>query len=62
LSQFKNKILFIKEEIIMKLIKPAKIDPIEIKKESNFFSKTVSAIVAANLLILGMIYFTIYNG
>ena len=46
----------------MKLIKPAKIDPIEIKKESNFFFKTVSAIVAANLLILGMIYFTIYNG
>lgn len=46
----------------MKLIKPAKVDPIEIKKESNFFSKTVSAIVAANLLILVMIYFTIYNG
>ena len=46
----------------MKLIKPAKVDPIEIKKENNFFSKTVSAIVAANLLILGMIYFTIYNG
>jgi hypothetical protein len=46
----------------MKLIRPVKINPIEIKKESTFFSKTVSAIVLANVLVLAMIYVAIYNG
>ena len=46
----------------MKLIRPIKINPIEIKKESTFFSKTISAIVLANVLILAMIYLAIYNG
>lgn len=46
----------------MKLIRPIKINPIEIKKESTFFSKAVSAIILANVLILTMIYVAIYNG
>ena len=45
----------------MNLIQPAKINTVEIKKGKSFFSRTVSFIVTANLLVLGMIYFTIYN-
>ena len=44
----------------MKLIKPAQINSIEIKKETSFFSRTASAIVVANALILIMIYMTVY--
>ncbi|MDC0954404.1 hypothetical protein OAR93_03150 [Pelagibacteraceae bacterium] len=46
----------------MNLIQPAKINTVEIKKEKkSFFSRTISFIVTANLLVLGMIYFTIFN-
>ncbi len=45
----------------MKLIRPVKINPIEIKR-IYIFSKTVSAIVLANALVLAMIYVAIYNG
>jgi hypothetical protein len=48
---------------MLKLIKTAEINPIQIKKkESSFFSRTVSAIVLANALIMLMIYVTIYSG
>jgi hypothetical protein len=47
----------------MKLIKPAQINSIEIKKEeTSFFSRTASAIVVANALVLVMIYMTVYAG
>ena len=45
----------------MNLIQPAKINKVKIKKEKSFFSRTVSFIVTANLLVLGMIYFTMLN-
>ena len=45
----------------MNLIKPAKINIVEIKKEKFFFLRTVSFIVTANLLVLGLISLTIYN-
>ena len=48
---------------MLKLIKPAEINTIEIKKkESSFFSKTVSAILLANALVMVMIYMAIYSG
>jgi len=48
---------------MLKLIKTAEIDPIQIKKkETSFFSRTVSAIVLANALVLMMIYITVYSG
>ena len=48
---------------MLKLIKTAEIDPIQIKKkETSFFSRTVSAIVLANALVLMMIYITVYCG
>ena len=53
---------FIGEINMLKLIKTAEINPIQIKKkESSFFSRTVSAIVLANALIVLMIYVTIYS-
>ena len=45
------------------LIRPAKVDSIEIsEKKDGFFSKGMAIIVGANLLVLLMIYLVIFNG
>jgi len=49
-------------QINMKLIKLAEVNTIAIKKnKKSLFSKVVSAIIAANVVVLTMIYFTVYS-